>query len=69
MGLDILDSLMKDDEERWRHFTNPLLDETGSVGDRRSLAPSPETPENGEASMGGAVFLEDEQDMKRDRRR
>ena len=63
MGQDILEYFLKEDEDRWRRFAamEPLLDETGSIGE-------PESSATTSVVANGAAAVDEEEEEQRERK-
>ena len=63
MGQDILEYFFKEDEDRWRRFAamEPLLDETGSIGE-------PESSATTSVVANGAAAVDEEEEEERERK-
>ena len=66
MGQDILEYFFKEDEDRWRRFAamEPLLDETGSIGEPESSVVSATTS----VVANGAAAVDDEEEDESERK-
>ena len=66
MGQDILEYFFKEDEDRWRRFAamEPLLDETGSLGEPESSVVSATTS----VVANGAAAVDDEEEDESERK-